>query len=191
LSFRDDVRAARGLVDANRLLVGDDDDREQAAIAIDTGMQLRAAGDGRREENDERGLGRVRHRRERVRGEDRQRQPLRKQRLLELAVDFGRPTTSRLIRGRAVLLECRQRCSSSAFSAVTNATRSLVRRALQIEGARRSREELLDEKHSTRRDAPFPCLQGRRRRETEGELVAHSDPVERRRAGQVAGVRSP
>ena len=81
---RDHVRAAARLVRVDRLAVGEDDDRQQDG---DPGgdredeVGRRCRGD---DEDDERRLGRVRHRRERVRGEDREREPLREQGLVHL-----------------------------------------------------------------------------------------------------------
>ena len=82
--LRDDVRAARALVDEHRLPVREHDDREQHGDPDrDREHQMRGAGRGA-DEHDQRRLGGVRDRRERVGGEDRQREELREERLLHL-----------------------------------------------------------------------------------------------------------
>src|SRR5437588_532207 len=82
---RHDVRAAARLVHAHRLPVREHDDPEQAGDPDrDREDEMRG---GRRDgdEDDERRLRRVRDRGERVGGEDRQREPLRPQRRVDLA----------------------------------------------------------------------------------------------------------
>ena len=82
--LRDDVGAAARLVDADRLSVRDDDDREQRRDSDRDGENQVDRRGGGGDEDDHRGLGRVGDRRQRVRGEDRKREGLREQCLLEL-----------------------------------------------------------------------------------------------------------
>jgi hypothetical protein len=83
--LRDDVRAAARLVRPHGLPVGEDDDREQPGDRERKREDDVRRGGGRGDEHDECRLGRVRHRGQRVGREDRQRERLRQQRLVQLA----------------------------------------------------------------------------------------------------------
>ena len=87
---RDDVRAAARLVDADRLAVREDHDREQSGDRErERQDEVRGAEARSAHEHDERLLRGVRVRRERIGREDRQREPLRQQRLVHLAGVHG------------------------------------------------------------------------------------------------------
>ena len=82
--LRHDVRAARALVDENRLAIREHDDCEQCRDRERDREHEMGRARRCRDEHDERRLGGVGNRRKRVGREDRQREPLRQQGLLEL-----------------------------------------------------------------------------------------------------------
>ena len=97
----DDVGAAARLVRVDGLHVGEDDDRHHGRDRDRDGQDVMAGRRGRADQDDERRLGRVGDRRERVGGEDREGEPLREQRLVHLAARAGSADQSSLERKRA------------------------------------------------------------------------------------------
>ena len=161
--LREDVGAAARLVDRDALPVGEnDDEQERGDSDRDREDEVRRAHRGR-DEDGERRLRRVGDRRDRVRGEDRKREELREQPVLELARCEGPPDQGSLgARRQAPEGPARPACARGSDGSASGIGLQVRRRRDDHHAARRLREHVPNDLVEERRVQPTARSTSRR-----------------------------